>query len=81
MFTVCRLLSQWKQQGIVSTPREGVVVHNLEALEELSESLSPRKPSRSELQAHPCNSSAARAILCARRTSPHASEKVTTSSQ
>lgn len=37
LFTVCRLLSQWEQQGIVSTRRETVMVHNLQALKELSE--------------------------------------------
>jgi CRP-like cAMP-binding protein len=38
LFTVCRLLSQWEQQGIVSTGREAVMVHNPHALAELSES-------------------------------------------
>jgi CRP-like cAMP-binding protein len=37
LFTVCRLLSQWEQQGIVTTGRETVMVRNLQALEALSE--------------------------------------------
>jgi CRP/FNR family transcriptional regulator, nitrogen oxide reductase regulator len=38
LFTVSRLLSQWEKLGIVSTRREVVVVHNLQALTEMSES-------------------------------------------
>jgi len=38
LFTVCRLLSQWEQKGIVSTGREAVMVHDPHALAELSES-------------------------------------------
>jgi len=38
MFTVCRLLSKWEREGIVSTGREAVQVHNLQALVELAES-------------------------------------------
>ena len=37
LFTVSRLLSQWERLGIVSTRREGVIVRNLQALTELSE--------------------------------------------
>jgi CRP-like cAMP-binding protein len=38
LFTVSRLLSGWSQMGIVSTRREAVSVHNLQALTELAES-------------------------------------------
>ena len=38
LYTVCRLLSQWEQQGIVSTGREAVMVHDPHALAELSHS-------------------------------------------
>src|ERR1700741_481519 len=38
LFTVSRLLSQWEKLGIVSTRREAVVVRNLQALTEMSES-------------------------------------------
>jgi CRP-like cAMP-binding protein len=38
LFTVSRLLSQWGRLGIVSTGREAVVVRNLQALADLSES-------------------------------------------
>jgi CRP-like cAMP-binding protein len=38
MFTVCRLLSKWEREGIVSTGREAGQVHNLQALVELAES-------------------------------------------
>jgi CRP-like cAMP-binding protein len=38
LFTVSRLLSQWERLGIVSTRREAVVVRNLQALMEMSES-------------------------------------------
>ena len=37
LFTVSRLLSQWKMQGIVNVRRESVTVRNLPALQELSE--------------------------------------------
>jgi CRP-like cAMP-binding protein len=37
LFTVSRLLSEWDQQGIVSTRREAVAVRDLQALVELSE--------------------------------------------
>jgi CRP-like cAMP-binding protein len=37
LFTVSRLLSEWDQLGIVSTRREAVAVHDLQALVELSE--------------------------------------------
>lgn len=38
LFTVCRLLSQWEQKGIVTTGRETVMVKDPQALEELWES-------------------------------------------
>ena len=38
LFTVSRLLCQWERLGIVSTRREAVVVRNLQALMEMSES-------------------------------------------
>ena len=38
LFTVCRLLSQWEQQGVVSTGRETVMVRNLAGLVRLYES-------------------------------------------
>jgi len=38
LFTVSRLLSNWERQGIVSTRREAVVVRNLQALMQVSES-------------------------------------------
>ena len=38
LFTVCRLLSQWDELGIVKTRREAVIVHNIQALVDLSES-------------------------------------------
>jgi CRP-like cAMP-binding protein len=38
LFTVSRLLSEWNERGIVSTRREGVSVHNFQALAELAES-------------------------------------------
>lgn len=38
LFTVSRLLSGWNKKGIVSTRREAVAVHNLQALAELAES-------------------------------------------
>jgi CRP-like cAMP-binding protein len=38
LFTVSRLLSHWERQGIVSTRREAVVVRNLQALMQVSES-------------------------------------------
>jgi CRP-like cAMP-binding protein len=37
LFTVSRHLSQWKDQGIVSTGRRAVMVHDPQALAELSE--------------------------------------------
>ena len=37
LFTVSRLLSDWNQRGIVSTRRQAVSVHNLQALAELGE--------------------------------------------
>lgn len=37
LFTVSRLLSGWNKKGIVSTRREAVSVHNLQALAELAE--------------------------------------------
>ena len=37
LFTVSRLLSQWEQQGIISSRREAVVVCNVQALAALSE--------------------------------------------
>ena len=37
LFTVSRLLSDWDQRGIVSTRREAVSVHDVEALRELGE--------------------------------------------
>jgi CRP/FNR family transcriptional regulator, nitrogen oxide reductase regulator len=37
LFTVSRLLSDWNQRGIVRTRREAVLVHNFEALAQLSE--------------------------------------------
>jgi CRP-like cAMP-binding protein len=37
LFTVSRHLSQWKQEGIVSTGRRAVLVHDPQALAELSE--------------------------------------------
>jgi CRP/FNR family transcriptional regulator, nitrogen oxide reductase regulator len=37
LFTVSRLLSDWNQRGIVSTRREAVSVHNLQALVQLAE--------------------------------------------
>ena len=36
LFTVSRLLCRWELQGIVTAKREGVLIHNLPALEELS---------------------------------------------
>ena len=36
LFTVSRLLSQWEEQGIVQPRRQGVVVLNLPALEDIS---------------------------------------------
>ena len=36
LFTVSRLLCQWKTHGIVSARREAVLVHNVPALQELS---------------------------------------------
>ena len=38
MFTVSRLLSKWDERGIVSARRESVLVRNLKALEDLSQS-------------------------------------------
>ncbi len=38
LFTVSRLLCQWKSLGIVSARREAVLVHNVEALTELAQS-------------------------------------------
>jgi CRP/FNR family transcriptional regulator, nitrogen oxide reductase regulator len=38
LFTVSRLLSTWERQGIVSSRRRAVVVRNLQALVDLSES-------------------------------------------
>jgi len=38
LFTVSRLLCQWERLGIVSTRREAVVVRNIQALMEMSES-------------------------------------------
>ena len=40
LFTVSRLLSDWDKRGFVKTRREAVLVHNLKALEDLSESVS-----------------------------------------
>ena len=37
LFTVSRLLSDWNHRGIVSTRREAVSVHNLQALVQLAE--------------------------------------------
>ena len=37
LFTVSRLLSDWNQRGFVSTRREAVSVHNLQALIQLAE--------------------------------------------
>jgi CRP-like cAMP-binding protein len=37
MFTVSRLLSEWDRQGILETRREAVVIHDLNALEEVSQ--------------------------------------------
>jgi CRP-like cAMP-binding protein len=37
LFTVSRSLSQWKEQGIVSTGRRALIVHNPQALTELSQ--------------------------------------------
>ena len=38
LFTVSRLLSDWDERGVVSTRRESVSVHNVQALRELAES-------------------------------------------
>ena len=38
LFTVSRLLSNWERQGIISTRREAVVVRNIQALMNVSES-------------------------------------------
>jgi CRP/FNR family transcriptional regulator, nitrogen oxide reductase regulator len=38
LFTVSRLLCQWERQGIVTTRREAVVVRDIQALMEMSES-------------------------------------------
>jgi len=38
LFTVSRLLSHWERQGIISTRREAVVVRNIQALMQVSES-------------------------------------------
>ena len=38
LFTVSRLLGQWEEQGIVRPHRQGVLVLNMPALEELSQS-------------------------------------------
>ena len=37
LFTVSRLLCRWETQGIVSAPREAVRIHDLPALQELSQ--------------------------------------------
>jgi CRP-like cAMP-binding protein len=39
MYTVSRLLSEWDRRGIVEARRESVLIHDLGALEELSQSI------------------------------------------
>jgi len=39
LFTVSRLLSDWDKRGIVKTRREAVLVHDLKALEDLSDTV------------------------------------------
>jgi CRP/FNR family transcriptional regulator, nitrogen oxide reductase regulator len=39
LFTVSRLLSDWDKRGIVKTARESVSVHNVQSLQELSETV------------------------------------------
>jgi len=44
LFTVSRLLSEWKERGVLSAGRERVYIHNIEALREFAEDDSEATP-------------------------------------